>query len=300
MTAWSADTAHAGAPAKLNLCLRVRGRRADGYHVLESIVTPIALFDHLRIQVRSSAAPRVSLRCEPTSAAPPGAENLAARAAELFMRRRRIAAEVSIALRKRIPAGAGLGGGSSDAAAVLRALNTLLRVPVPRAELMTWALELGADVPLFIFGRPARMSGIGEHLEPWAAALRTPLVVAFAGRPLPTQTVYAKYDDLLTKSDPLSSIRPPTRGRGPLRSMLHNDLEAAALILQPELRSLEERLRSLGAEGVLMTGSGSAVFGVWKQWDDAQAAARQVRAAGMWARVVHALERVPAVELVAA
>ena len=198
-------------------------------------------------------------------------------------------AQVSIALIKRIPAGAGLGGGSSDAAAVLRALNALLGVPVARADLMAWALELGADVPLFVFGRPARMRGVGEILEPWPAAPSGPLVVAFAGAALETRAVYAKYDDLLTMADPPSTIRALTPGREPLPSMLHNDLEAAAFHVQPALRSLKKRLCALGAEGVLMTGSGSAVFGVWKQWDDARAAAERLRAAGVWARVVRVL-----------
>ncbi len=299
MTAWIAGSAAVSAPAKVNLCLRVVGRRADGLHLLDSVGTPISLFDHLLIQVNPAHAPLVSIRCEPRDAAPLGRENLAVRAAELFMRQTGTAAQVSIALRKRIPAGTGLGGGSSDAAAVLRALNALLDVPVPQVDLRAWAVELGADVPLFVFGRPARMRGVGEILEPWPAAPRSPLVVAFAGPALETRTVYAKDDDLLTMADPPSTIRALTPGREPLPSMLHNDLEAAAFLVQPGLRSLKKRLCALGAEGVLMTGSGAAAFGMWKRWNDARAAAEQLRAAGVWARAVQVLDRVPAVELVA-
>ena len=292
------SAASVSAPAKLNLCLRIRGRRPDGYHLLDSITIPVTLFDDVHVRLHPATAASVSIRCAPVDAAPAGPGNLAARAAALFLERTRTAAHVSITLVKRIPAGAGLGGGSSDAAGVLRALNALAADPISKADLATCALALGADVPLFLFGRPARMRGVGEILEAWPSEVPWPIVVAFSGTALSTQTVYAKYDDLLTSPGPTSTIRPPAPSQEPLRTMLHNDLEAAAFHIQPALRSLKERLASLGAEGVLMTGSGSAVFGIWKQWDDARAAADRLRSAGAWARVVRGLERVPAVELV--
>jgi 4-diphosphocytidyl-2-C-methyl-D-erythritol kinase len=163
---------------------------------------------------------------------------------------------------------------------------------------MAWGLALGADVPFFLSGCPARVSGVGEVLEPCGDAVVGPLVVAFPGAGLSTRTVYAKYDDLLTMSGTTSNIRGLTSGREPLCSKLRNDLEAAAFLVQPALGPLKRRLCSLGAEGVLMTGSGSAVFGYWRHWDDARAAAEQLRATGVWARVACVLERVPAVELV--
>jgi len=298
MSDWRCTAARVSAPAKLNLSLHIVGRRDDGYHLLDSITTPVTLFDDVDVRVSPSATGTVEIHCEPAGAAPAGADNLAARAAALFMQRTRRAARVSIALRKRIPAGAGMGGGSSDAAGVLRALNALAPEPVERADLATYALALGADVPLFLFGRPARMRGVGEILEPWPPAVPWPIVVAFPGTGLDTRAVYARYDDLLTRRTPASTIPAPAPGQEPLRKMLHNDLEAAAFHLQPALRSVKERLRALGAEGVLMTGSGSALFGLWKRWDDARAAADQLRSAGTWARVVRGLDRVPAVELV--
>jgi len=237
MRTWIGDAALVSAPAKINLCLHVLGGRADGYHFIDSLVAPIALFDELVIRVDSNCSDRVTLRCEPELSLPSAGDNLALRAAHLFLSRSGISAKVSITLSKRIPVGAGLGGGSSDAAAVLRGLNALLRKPVPHGQLIAWALELGADVPLFVFGRPARMRGIGEILEPWIADIAWPIVVAFSGSGLDTRTVYAKYDDLLTMSGPPSSIRPPIPGQGSLRSLLHNDLEAAALHVQPALRS---------------------------------------------------------------
>ena len=293
---WTADAARVCASAKINLRLQIVGRRDDGYHLLDSIAVPIDLHDQIHIRIERASSPAVSVLCEPPDAAPGGADNLAVRAALWFMERTRTDAHVTIRLVKRIPWGAGLGGGSSDAAAVLRALNAMLGEPIPMAELIASSLTLGADVPLFVFGRPAHMTGVGEILEVCPITVRAPAVVAFAGAPLSTATVYAKYDDLLTMSGPLSTIRASVRE--PLRTMLQNDLEAAAFQIQPGLHSLKRRLCSLGAEGALMTGSGSAVFGIWRNWDDASAAAQQLCMAGVWARVVRVLERVPAVELV--
>jgi len=295
---WTASEARVNAPAKLNLSLHIRGRRADGYHLLDSIVAPITIFDRVTVRVTPSAHTTVSVRCTPAGAAPLGRGNLAWQAAVLFLRRHKSAATVTIDVVKQIPSQAGLGGGSSDAAAVLRALNALCPSPVPSHDLAAWGLELGADVPMFLVERPARMRGIGDQLEPCTAPGAGSLVVAFPGVGLDTRLVYAKYDDLLTMEGSVSSIRPLTPGQGPLRFMMYNDLEAAAFHLQPSLRSLKQRLRALGAAGALMTGSGSAVFGVWTDWRDAQHAAEQLRTSGLWARVARVLERVPAVELV--
>jgi 4-diphosphocytidyl-2-C-methyl-D-erythritol kinase len=299
MTSWSAGTAVLNTPAKLNLSLRVLGRRDDGYHLLDSIVVPVSLFDDVAVSAEPTPSSTVSLRCEPAGAAPPGHDNLAVRAAEAFLQETGSSARISIALRKRIPIGAGLGGGSSDAAGVLRALNALLRPPLGHAELAACALQIGADVPVFLAGGPARMRGIGEVVERWSPVPTMPIVIVFGGTPLDTRLVYAKYDDLLTMSGSPSTIRALSPGHEPLGTAMRNDLEAAAFHVQPGLHALKRRLRSLGAEGVLMTGSGSAIFGYWQQWDDAHAAAEQLRVAGLWARVVQVLERVPAVELVA-
>jgi 4-diphosphocytidyl-2-C-methyl-D-erythritol kinase len=293
---WQNRTAVVDAPAKVNWSLHIVGRRSDGYHLLDSIVTPISLCDRLTVRVAASDQSRIALSCGPAGAAPSGAENLAARAAALFLRRH-LPAAVTIDLIKQIPAGAGLGGGSSDAAAVLRALNALCPEPVSAPTLAAWGLELGADVPLFLFGGPARVRGIGEILDPCPVPTEHPLVVCFPGIAMATRDVYAKYDDSLTIGTAASSIRALTPGQGPLRFMMHNDLEVAAFHLQPSLRSLKQRFVALGAAATVMTGSGSAIFGAWTEWSDAQGAAEQLTAAGMWARVVRVLGQVPAVEL---
>lgn len=292
-----ARSASVAAPAKLNLSLRVIGRRADGYHLLDSLVVPIALVDHVRLSISSHPTSRVSIRCRP-GGAPEGPENLAVRAALLYLSRTVRSAWVDIELIKQVPAGAGLGGGSSDAAATLRLLNTLSPIPVSTSELAAWALEVGADVPFFLCGGSARMRGIGEDIQPLPSPLEpgAGLVVVFPGSLLETRHVYAIYDDLLTTEAPVSKDDRLTVFRGPLLQWLENDLEAAAFQILPVLKVLKRQLCALGARGALMTGSGSAVFGVWDGVEQASAAARAMRTAGVWARATQILDRLPAIQ----
>lgn len=286
------------APAKLNLTLRVLGRRSDGYHLLDSLIVPIALFDLVDVQVEASRASEISVRCSPRGAAPEGPDNLVARAARLYLDRTGRSARIRIDLSKQIPAGAGLGGGSSDAAATLRMLNALSPSPASAADLSRWALELGADVPFFLSGGSARMGGVGELLEPTEAPVdrRAGLAVVFPGAPLETRHVYANYDDLLTTESAVSRIPRLTVDRGSPYGWLENDLEAAAFRILPIVKDLKRQLRALGAHSALMTGSGSAVFGIWDGAERANAAARGMRASGLWARATWILNRLPAVE----
>lgn len=287
------------AAAKINLTLRIVSRRPDGYHVLDSLVAPIALYDQVHVQIRPAGSARVTTRVAPPRAAPIGSDNLATRAAADYLTRRGIAAEVEIELHKRIPIGAGLGGGSSDAAAVIRGLNAVFEPPLPGPQLAAWALELGADVPLFLFGRPARMTGIGEQLQPVALPIAPlhPIVVVFCGTGLATRDVYRRYDSL-TSADTPSRVRRFNPGHGLPADWLVNDLEIAAFQERPELAKVKRRLCALGADGAVMTGSGAAIVGVWERdrWEDARAAAGRLRADGLWACASNILERVPAVE----
>ena len=280
------------APAKINLRLRIVGRRPDGYHLLDSYVAPVSIFDRLDIRLRRAHAQAVSLVCD-HPLVPVSTDNLAVRAALLFLERTSVTAAVSITLEKEIPIGAGLGGGSSDAASMLVALDQLLGTRIPRARLAEWAVELGADVPFFVHGLPARVSGIGDVVDIDGSPPRWPLVVVFPGVALRTAEVYAAYDRSLTNAVPATTIYSLAQSRLPLQELLANDLEAAAMQILPVVQSLKERLRDLGAVGALMTGSGSAVFGVWEQRAEALAAAQQMNRDGIWARAVEILDGTP-------
>jgi 4-diphosphocytidyl-2-C-methyl-D-erythritol kinase len=172
-------------------------------------------------------------------------------------------------------------------------LNAALGAGTPQAELIAWGCELGADVPFFIYGKPARVTGIGEFIEPYSPGSIGSLVLASPGPGLSTPDVYRAYDRSLTKCRTDSTIRPLTRGRVPLEELLVNDLESVAIQLLPELHTLKQRLRELGAIHTLMTGSGSAMFGVWQDSKGALAAAKQMTNEGFWARTAEVLESTP-------
>lgn len=296
----TATGATALAPAKINLGLRVTGVRADGYHLLDSIIVPIALFDRLTIRVRPAARVGVELRCSQPGI-PCGDENLIVRAARLFLERTKRAADIAVDLDKHIPVGGGLGGGSSDAAAALLALDRLLCTGIEAPQLMEWGAELGADVPFFVHGRPARVRGIGEVVDeldfrcPWF------LVVVFPGFSLSTAAVYRAYDASLTNRFSDSSVPTFASARTPLHESLVpeslvNDLEAVATQIHPPIRTLKLQLLDMGALGAHMTGSGSAVFGVWERREEAYAAAEQMQRKGNWARAVEILDATPEIE----
>jgi 4-diphosphocytidyl-2-C-methyl-D-erythritol kinase len=297
---FGATTAVVRAPAKINLSLRVVGRREDGFHLLDSLVVPIDLFDRVAMKLSPARRTSVALACD-TSEIPVGSRNLAVRAAHLYLEHAAAFARIDVRIEKRIPAGAGLGGGSSDAGAVLRAMNALAVEPIGKPTLQRLALELGADVPFFVVGRAARMRGVGERLDPLGWVPPWPLVVARCEESLSTADVYGSYDreapHSLTNRRAMGTIRGSTLQKMPLRDLLINDLEAAANRIRPGVDLLKKRLLALGARGALMTGSGSAVFGFWERDIDAEAAAKRLRAEGCWATVARALERAPGVIL---
>ena len=287
------------APAKINLWLRVLGRRDDGYHLLDSLMLPIGLFDELTIRMtsrtRTSPTGSAITVTSDSDAAPGGPTNLAYRAANLLLGSATQSLDVRVHIAKRIPVGSGLGGGSSDAAAVLLALNQYLGEPYTIAQLAALGGRIGADVSFFVFGRPARVRGIGEQIMPLEAWAPFPLVVCSDGYALSTKLVYSKVDLSLTSARPDSTIGAFVIDRGPPSELLVNDLEAAAAQIHPEVLTLKARLLEQGARGALMTGSGSAVFGVFVDAQQAQRAAAALRMQGLWAEAVHTLDMSPAV-----
>jgi 4-diphosphocytidyl-2-C-methyl-D-erythritol kinase len=278
------------APAKLNLSLRIVGRRPDGYHLLESIMVPIGVFDDIRATLTRGPGRLVEI-CASCHVEISAENNLAFRAARLFLDRAQTTGHVTIDLQKHIPVGAGLGGGSSDAAAVLLALDQLFGTRIGKARLAEWGFELGADVPFFVHGCSARVRGVGEIVEPLAVWPQLPLVVACATAGLSTAAVYNEYDRALTKAESASIKNVSVDPQAPLCEWMVNDLEAAANQIRPEIHLLKRRLLELGAVAAAMTGSGAAVFGVWHETDAAVAAAEQLRAEGIWGRAVEILDR---------
>lgn len=243
------------APAKLNLFLHVTGRRPDGKHLLQSIFTLIDLADTVDLALCPSG--KVEREGDLTG---PAEDDLCVRAARLLKERFRIDAGVRIRLEKRIPVGAGLGGGSSDAATVLIGLNRLWNLRLTRTELMTLGVELGADVPFFLFGRNAFAEGIGERLLPMDlpdAQFR----LIWPGRGVSTGKIFSAPD--LTRSTETRKIAvfsDSIRNRWPALPG-HNDLEPVAARIEP---AVQEALRMLSDSGFepRMTGSGSTVFAV--------------------------------------
>ena len=266
------------APAKINLFLRVVGRRPDGYHELDSIFVPISLCDRVAIEVRPSQAVSISIAMRSgIGNIPPGDRNLAWRAAAAMTKEFGLAAQVLIDLHKEIPAGAGLGGGSSDAGAVLRMMAALCRID-NRQRLAKAAAGLGADVPFFLDPRAARVTGIGEKIAPLDSMPVLHLVVAAPPIEVSTAEVFAALTpDDWSGAAPDADISAITAGRFEA-SALVNDLEPVAIRLCPKISQLKAILQELGASAAAMTGSGGAVFGIFP---GAEAAARAAEAGRM-------------------
>jgi 4-diphosphocytidyl-2-C-methyl-D-erythritol kinase len=234
------------APAKLNLMLKVLGRRADGYHLLETVFRLLDFCDTIDIAVRAD----MQIVLETPIAGVPAEQDLSVRAARLLQQACGCQQGATLRLHKRIPMGGGLGGGSSDAATVLLALNALWRCGLSREQLMALGLKLGADVPVFIFGRNAFATGIGEKLtamelpQRWYVVLRPPVHV-------PTAEIFSS--PLLTR-DSLPCIMPILE----TTQQIVNDLQGEVCRLYPAVGQALEELKKFGSP--LMTGSGSCVF----------------------------------------
>ncbi|HXV82385.1 MAG TPA: 4-(cytidine 5'-diphospho)-2-C-methyl-D-erythritol kinase [Candidatus Binatia bacterium] len=271
------------APAKINLSLRVVGKRADGYHLLDTIMLPVSLYDDIFIHKerrlgKKTRRPkdRLTVTCDDPSV-PQGRKNLAYKAAALLLKEGRIDEAVRIRIHKRIPIGAGLGGGSTDAAATLIGLNRLFRLGYTLPQLEKTAGTLGADVPFFIQGVPARARGIGERLTRLRGMPRFWCVIVYPNFPISTAWVYRNLQAKLTKAIVNTSINPSLGSAANLQKLLVNDLEAVAMGRYPRIRLLKEELARQGAVGTLMSGSGSSVFGVFPSKRRAERAFRRLR-----------------------
>src|SRR5260221_7698886 len=261
--------------AKINLFLRVTGRRADGYHELDSIFLPITLADEIELEIRDAAETSVQLDCNVPALMTD--DDLATRAARSFLEEFRLGADVRIKLIKRVPIGAGLGGGSSDAGAVLRMMARAFGIGIDAApRLNRIALRLGADVPFFLDPRPSRVTGIGEILTPLDNVTILPLAIAVPQVEVATAKIFRALDPSgWSGRAPDADIAAILRNEIS-QSIAVNDLAAVASAQFPEIARIKVVLEELGARVAQMSGSGGAVFGVF---DDQAAAERAVEAA---------------------
>lgn len=258
------------APAKINLTLRVLRRREDGFHEIETLMAPLSIFDTLEIERKESGG--LVFTCSDASL-PTDGSNLVVRAVEEFCGSFGFQPHVKIHLRKEIPHGAGLGGGSSDAATTLLALNHLFHTELPTEELMPLAASLGSDVPFFLVQSAAWCRGRGEKVE--AAPLKQSVPVLLIKPPfgVPTPWAYKQWRD---------SLEIPGLDYGPQKfawGELVNDLERPVFEKFLQLAEWKRRLREQPeVDGALMSGSGSTVFAVLKSRDVGMGLAQRVAA----------------------
>ena len=264
---------HFLAPAKLNIRLKVTGRRADGYHELVSIMVPVGLFDHIELEFIRLR--RIVLSCQGFSV-PNNEENLVYRAASVFFSKTGTPRGISIKLTKNIPVSAGLGGGSSDAAFILKSLNETESNPLKPQALADLAVGLGADVPFFLLNRPCIVRGIGDILAPIEKWPKFWYVIVKPALDVSTAWVYGNLKLKLTKGEYQYIVNWLRKGHFEIRHILENDLETVTASHFPVIADIKKLLLDVGAEGALMSGSGPSVFGVFKSRDRALIAKKKL------------------------
>ncbi len=247
------------APAKINLFLHILRKRPDGYHDLASVMQQISLCDELDFKLCPEG---IALSC-PGTDLPVNENNLIYRAARALFSYTGYKGGIEIILNKKIPSAAGLGGGSSDAAATLLTLNDLCSLNVSQSELLRIGAKLGADVPFFIFGRRAYATGIGDELQVISEMPKLNLVLINPAFPLSTKAVYEGLNLTLTKGRKNSYSIPRFYVIDDVVREMHNDLESVSLRMHPELNDFKQMLMNEGALGALMTGSGPTLFGIF-------------------------------------
>ena len=258
------------APAKINLSFEIKARRADGFHEIETLMAPVSLADRLTIE--SSEGAQIDFSCDDPSL-PGGDDNLVMRAADLFRRTTRIQAGVRLVLEKKIPHGAGLGGGSSDAAATLLGMNELFEMRLNQEKLMALGAQIGSDVPFFIAGSAAVCRGRGELVSPVKLNEKLNLLLVKPDFGVPTPWAYARWKE----SRELPGVDYAAQEFGGLRMV--NDLERPVFekfILLAHLKAWLRRQPEVGS--ALLSGSGSTVFAVLREAANSHPLSERIRA----------------------
>jgi 4-diphosphocytidyl-2-C-methyl-D-erythritol kinase len=279
------------APAKLNLFLEVLGKREDGFHEIETLMCPIALYDTLVFRARSDGALKLTCRWAASSNAssasrletlPEDRDNTVMRALELLRRGADFHGGASVRLVKRIPAAAGLAGGSSDAAAALLAANQGWNLRLPASELQQIAAEVGSDVPFFLAGGMAVCRGRGERIEPLRNRLAMNFVVVRPPEGLATAKVYRACRPSESPRSAEKLVTALQQGDlGLAGKLLHNQLEPAARGLSDWIGRLGTEFDRLDVLGHQMSGSGTSYFGLCRNWRHASRVARQLEVRGV-------------------
>jgi 4-diphosphocytidyl-2-C-methyl-D-erythritol kinase len=266
--------------AKVNLGLRIVGKRNDGYHDIETILQTIDLSDEIEIDETSGG---IEVVCN-TPGVPRGQENLAFAAAKMTLEAARSSRGVSIKIDKKIPSGGGLGGASSNAAATIKGLNSLFDLGLDEEKMYEIAKALGSDVPFFIRGGAALATGRGDRLKHIDVKRKLNLVIVFPGFPVSTGWAYEKANSGLTPPDFDIKILASALEQGDTSSLckrLYNSFEEVVFGHYPELLDMKKMMLQLGASGALLSGSGSCVFCIVEERDSARAIASQFSKEGL-------------------
>jgi 4-diphosphocytidyl-2-C-methyl-D-erythritol kinase len=265
------------APAKVNYLLDVIRRRPDGYHELRMVMQRINLCDNISITLTDS--PEIHVTCG-SNGVPDGPDNIAWKAARIMLDLSETGQGAAIEIEKNIPVAAGLGGGSSDAAAVLMGMNELLKMGLTDNRLMEIGVTLGADVPFFIFKKTALAEGIGEKLSAMPDLPKTWILLVNPGVHVSTAWVYRSLQ--LTSDAVLSTLPKFFRTVQDVCAIFSNDLEKVTIPSFPVIADIKNQMLHLGAIGAMMSGSGPTVFGVFNSKDKAENASREISNSSKW------------------
>ncbi len=281
------------APAKLNLGLDVVGMRSDGYHELATVFQTISIYDRLMV-TRTDAPASITLHCD-TPDVPCDHSNLVWKATERFQEMTHYKEKITITLEKHIPSQAGLGGGSSDAAATLRALQALYENPLSQSQLAKIAVSLGADVPFLLYGGTVYAAGVGEKLESLPPCQANYVVVAKGTAGVSTAQAYQNIDTLKApQHPPVKALRQAIAEKQPLTkiaSLCGNLFEQAVLL--EEVDQIRTTMLAHGSLCSVMTGSGAAVFGIFPGKSEAEMAYQALRAIVPFVVVCETTARIP-------
>ena len=264
--------------AKINLRLDILGKRPDGYHDIRTVFQKITLGDELSIAITKSS---IEVECNHPQV-PDNEGNLAFAAAKTLLDRYKIKDGLRIAIKKKIPVAAGLGGGSSNAAATLMGINQLFELGLTDEELMGIGKTIGADVPFFLFGNSALAAGIGDLLEPLIIKPRFLLLLITPDIPISTAWAYGSIRRGLTNSVNNITIPQCINHLAEVIAILSNDLEKVVIPHHPVIQTIKDELLDKGAKGSLMSGSGSTVFGLFESEGEVQEALAQIKIPRNW------------------